>query len=153
MSAIKPRKPNSIEEALSRLLTKITPAEASKIIGKSESLIRKASDPNISYCLSVKDAIALDAAFESRKQGEAPIATMYARLLKERLKREDGYEFDQVGSPLENLSILTEEIGDVAHEMNNALKDSAFSSNEIASISNSIEDAINQLLVLKASIS
>ena len=153
MSSVKPREPNSIEEALSRLLLKISPAEASRIIGKSESLVRKASDPDISYCLSLRDAIALDAAFEAKGFGEAPIAMMYRRKLEALMVANDGdVEQKTTVSPLVNLSILMEEIGNVAYETNTAMKDGIFSNNEVARISGAIEDAINQLLILKSSI-
>lgn len=149
----KPRKPNTIEEALAGVLSKISPVEASNIIGKSESLIRKASDPDIPYCLSIMDAIALDVEFESLGFGQAPIARMYTRILEERIASKNSEVIKQVNSPLLNLSILMEEIGEVAQETNNALKDSAFSNNEVARISGAIEDAISQLLTLKSSLS
>jgi hypothetical protein len=148
---MKIRAPFSIEAALIRVLDKLGVQEAAQIVGKSESLLRKASDPDHHYCLSLEDAILLDHAFRLQGHGEPPISTAYTEILNVMELASDRERRNS--SPLVGLAIIMEEIGDVARETHKVTFDGKITKHEAATVAKSIDDAVASLMLLKRSIS
>jgi len=147
---MKTRAPFSIEAAIVRTLDKIGVKEAARILGKSESLIRKASDPDHPYCISIIDAIHLDHAFRARGYGDPPITSAYLEILSLMESESEGEKPNS--SPLVSLAITMEEIGEVAKETHKVTLDGKITKNEAATAAQSIDDAVASLLILKRAI-
>jgi hypothetical protein len=148
---MKTRAPFSIEAAIVRVLDKLGVQEAADIIGKSDSLLRKASDPDHPFSLSLIDAIQLDHAFSANGHGEPPISTAYVEILSKMESSADNISPNL--SPLVSLAITMEEIGDVARDTHKVTLDGKITKNEAATVAKSIDDAVASLMHLKRSIS
>jgi hypothetical protein len=147
---MKRRQPFTVEAAILRIFEKLGTNQAAQIVGKSESLLRKASDPDNPFCISVRDAILLDHNYALAGHGEPPIAAAYTEILT---VMEASME-KNIGniSPLESLAMIMEEVGEVARDTNEATRDGRITNNEVAKAAQSIDDAIESLFILKRSI-
>ena len=86
----KPRTPDTIEHALTIILAELGEAVCEKIIGKSASLIRKASDPDHDFMLNLHQALALDRAYHEKTGETPPIMRVWMREMENiQLKSED----------------------------------------------------------------
>lgn len=74
---MKPRIPDSLEHAVTVIMAALGAEECGRIIGKSASLVRKASDPDQDFMLDLHQALALDAAYRDKTGGEPPLLRAY----------------------------------------------------------------------------
>jgi hypothetical protein len=96
MAPVKPRAPDTFEGAIARIAEALSPAGAAAVIGKSASLIAKASDPDTEVMLNLNQAVALDIAFQTQGYGPGPVHAVY-RLLLERFTT--GADIDRPDDP------------------------------------------------------
>jgi len=148
---MKTRAPFSIEAAIVRVFDQIGVQNAAEIVGKSESLLRKASDPDHHYCISIIDAIRLDLEYCARGHGDPPIFVAYSEMLS--LMKSDQEREKKNSSPLINLAMIMEDIGEVAKDTYSSTADGKITKNEAAIAAKSIDDAVESLMGLKRSMS
>lgn len=78
---MKRRIPDTLEHAITVLRAELGAEECSRITGKSDSLLLKASDPDEDYMISVSLALALDRAYLNKTGEMPPIMRLFAREL------------------------------------------------------------------------
>ena len=78
---MRPRSGKSFESAITRIQARLTDAYCAEIVGRSQSLVRKWSNPAHRSLPNLAQAIALDAAFVAHGHGEPPILDVYRRQL------------------------------------------------------------------------
>jgi len=78
----KERQPLTFERALMRIAGQIGMDGCAQILGKSESAVRKLSDPDIEREISMRDARRLDAAYQRAGGAGAPLLECYALQLE-----------------------------------------------------------------------
>lgn len=115
---MKPRRIHSYEDAVTRIMGALTAERCGEVIGKSESLIRKAADPDTDFQLSIAQAEALDRAYIEATGDEPPILTA----MRERLSGTAGPGHN-AADPLQRLASVTAEVGEVARLVEHALAD------------------------------
>lgn len=79
---MKRRVPDSFEHALTIIIAALGADECGRIIGKSASLIHKASDPDHEFKLNLNQALALDMEYQKRTGEAPPINQVYQRQLE-----------------------------------------------------------------------
>lgn len=147
---MKPRLPFTFEAALLRIIEKVGLKESAVLLGKSESLLRKASDPDVAYQLPLPDAVLLDRAFCTLGHGSPPLLQAYSDMIE---AEETATPNHSNTHPLSGLANIMEEVGELAEGTNNAVADNVLTNNELAEISKVIDDAIDALNALRRSFS
>ena len=78
---MKQRVPDSFEHAITMIIAELGAEECGRIIGKSASLVRKASDPDQGFMLDLHQALLLDAAYQKRTGETPPIIQVFMRFI------------------------------------------------------------------------
>lgn len=76
------RRPVTFERALTRIADELGWDGCAAVLAKSESLVRKMSDPDIERELSLRDSLRLDAAWRRAGGSGAPLLECYALRLE-----------------------------------------------------------------------
>lgn len=77
----KARAPASFEDAVIRVVDRIGWSAAAAAVGWGEKVVRNMSDPDLDRLPTLKEAIALDAAFLAAGGGEPPLMAVYQQML------------------------------------------------------------------------
>lgn len=99
------REPRSFEDAITRVLGYLGADRAAEAVGKSTSMVRQWSDPDIDTLPNLKQAAALDAACAS-ETGEMPIGSVYAVVA---MRLAGGVRNHTPGCPIDRLAELARE--------------------------------------------
>jgi len=140
----KVRAPSTFEDAIDRIVGRITIAKAAEVVGKGERVIRYWSDPDANRSPSIEEAALLDAAYLEAGGGEPPILAVYQLLLDRRvtppadsaelakvsgvLAKEVGeglaalFKASQPGSTQADRMIAERELTDVGEALNSSLR-------------------------------
>lgn len=125
----KPRHPLTFAAAATRALGILGGPEAARAIGKSESLVRKAADPDVDFDLNIAQCAALDlaclAVTSAEGRPETPFLTVFGALVARAPGQEAG-----VAELLHRVAVVTGETGDLARTVDQAARDGAISANE-----------------------
>ena len=78
---MKVRIPDSFEHAVTMIIAELGAEECGRLIGKSASLVRKASDPDQGFQLDLHQALALDTAYQKRTGQTPPIYQVFTRFI------------------------------------------------------------------------
>lgn len=106
MAAMKPRRPDTVEHAVTRVIADMGAETAGAAIGRSPWLLRKASDPDDDFCLSVELCIGLDAEYQIATGEPGPIQQAYAAQVA---KRAGSLPYHEPGDPLDRLTEIVRE--------------------------------------------
>lgn len=148
---MKPRKPNTIAEAVMSVIDGIGAAAAAEAVGKTTQLVYTWADPDHDCVPSIRHAMTLDSAFVSAGCGEPPILAMYASRVGCIARPHQRMD------PIVRMCEVAQEVGDVAHVLRTATDPEspggrALTPNERSSISKEIDEAIAALVSLKKDI-
>ena len=80
---MKLRNPRDFAAAITQIRSALGEAACAEIVGRSASLIRKWSDPDHPALPNIAQALLLDSAFVAAGNGDAPLWTLYEKLLEE----------------------------------------------------------------------
>lgn len=111
MAAMKPRRPDTVEHAVTRVIADMGAETAGAAIGRSPWLLRKASDPDDDFCLSVEHCIGLDAEYQIATGEPGPIQQAYAVQVA---KRAGALPYHEPGDPLERVVEVIKEGAEAA---------------------------------------
>lgn len=73
MPAMKLRRPDTVEHALTRVMSDLGPEAAAAAIGRSVSLLHRASNPDDEFQLSIEHCITLDAEYQTVTGNPGPL--------------------------------------------------------------------------------
>ena len=99
------REPRSFEDAITRILGCLGADQAAEVVGKSTSMVRQWSDPDVDALPNLKQAAALDAACAA-ETGEMPIGSVYAVVA---VRLAGGVRNHTPGDPMDRMAELARE--------------------------------------------
>jgi hypothetical protein len=121
----KPRRPGSFENAIVRIMGALTPEGAADAIGKSVSLLRRASDSDDDFRLCIDHCLSLDSAYVRGGHGPAPILGVYKHHVLML-----GQPAHSPADPADRLVDVMRELGELAGEVRIAGADRHWSPGE-----------------------
>ncbi len=125
---MKTRTPGSFAAAVTRIKTGLGENAAAAAVDRSASLIRKWSDPDHGAVPSVRQALALDAAFVREALGEPPILRAYEMQLVRWVSRRSETEVDLLRSAL----AVQAAVGDLSEAISEAMDPDSPAGKEIS---------------------
>jgi hypothetical protein len=111
MTAIKLRRPDTTEHGLITVMSALGPKAAAKVIGKSPSLLHRASNPDDDFGISVEHCIDLDVAYQLATGLEAPILQAYSVQVE---KRSGQLPYHEPAAPMERVMQVMKETVEAA---------------------------------------
>ena len=145
MTMHKMRQPGSIADAISRIIGDMTAEDAGAAIGKSDSLIRKWSDPDTDNWPDSMQILALDVAYTNAGHGNGPI-TYYMRELWREAVADDGHI---AMCPTVRHLHVNRELGDVSKAVLDLRDKPALTPNEFDRADREIHEVIDELQKLR----
>lgn len=85
---MKPRPLGRFSSAISQIASVLGYPECARIVGRSESLVRKWADPDVDTLPNLRQCLALDAAYVAGGHGNAPLAGLYLQRLRQSVDKD-----------------------------------------------------------------
>ena len=104
------REPRTFEDAITRILGDLGAERAAEAVGKSTSMVRQWSDPDVDALPDIRKAARLDAAY-AVETGEMPIGKAYVREVQALAGGGGGHT---PGCPLERITEMIRETAEAA---------------------------------------
>jgi len=118
------RRPNTVEDAITRILGVLLPENAAAICGNAVSHVRAWSDPDKDPSPTLSAAVKLDVAYVRATGEEPPILSVWQLQVREALR---GVALPPALEPRDRLLRCMTEFGDVSRELHAGLQDGVLS--------------------------
>lgn len=111
---MKLRNPRDFAAAITQIRSALGETTCAAIVGRSDSLIRKWSDPDQPSLPNIAQALLLDSAFVAAGKGEAPLMKLYEKLLEE--GQVEGLDGDDIVPSALTLHAIVGELSEAIRE-------------------------------------
>jgi hypothetical protein len=139
----KRRDPMTFADAVTRIARDMTWAWIAELLGKSESHVRRAGDPDGKYQFSLEQAYVIDSEYILATGDVPPLLGVYRRRLEQLIAQTEGRRAE--ARPLQTCAGAMELLGKLTGDLARALSDGGITRTEAMSLSSGIETLHKQL--------